>query len=81
MQLEIVYFFSSREDESQEVVFTIPAFNNPIVNGMGGFRVEVLDSEEYAIAATLTDATIDGVTQHATFDSYEFDFIDIPNSG
>ena len=48
---------------------------------MGGFRVQVLDSEEYEIAETLHDITVDGITEHAVFESYEFDFIDIPNSG
>jgi hypothetical protein len=63
MQLEIVYFFASRQSEYQPVVFTVPQFNNPIVNGMGGFEVLVLDSEAYEIAETLVDLEIGGITE------------------
>lgn len=41
----------------------------------------VLDDEEYEISETLMDLQIDGITEHATFDSYVFDYIDTPNSG
>ena len=81
MHLEIVYFFSSQQSEYQTVSFTVPQFRNPIVNGMGGFEILVLDSEQYEIAETLVDVEIDGITEMAIFESYEFDYIDTPNSG
>jgi hypothetical protein len=81
MQLEIIYFFSSREDESGPVVFTVPSFNNPIINGMGGFKILVLDQEEYEIGETLMELQIGGITEHAPFASHAFDYIDTPNSG
>ena len=81
MQLEIVYVFASRESEHQPVTFTVPQFNNPIVNGMGGFEVVVLDNEQFEIAETLVDVEIDGITEMAQFESYLFDYIDTPNSG
>lgn len=48
---------------------------------MGGFEVLVLDSEEYEIAETLVDLEIGGITEQAIFESYQFDFVDTPNSG
>ena len=63
------------------MTFTVPQFNNPIVNGMGGFEVVVLDNEQFEIAETLVDVEIDGITEMAQFESYLFDYIDTPNSG
>ena len=61
MQLELEYFFTSGKDMSEEVIFTVPTFNNPVVNEMEGFELEILDDEEYLISMTLFDITISGI--------------------
>jgi hypothetical protein len=81
MQLEILYFFTSGKDSSEEVVFTVPTFNNPVVSEMEGFVLEILDNSEYVISKTLFDITISGIDHYAEFESYDFNYVDYSNSG
>mgnify|MGYP001139627907 CR=1 FL=1 len=81
MQLELEYFFSSGDDMSEEVKFQVPTFNNPVINDMEGFVLEILDTDEYLISRTLFDITITGIDQYAVFDEYDFNYIDYSNSG
>ena len=81
MQLELEYFFSSGDDMSEEVKFQVPTFNNPVINDMEGFVLEILDTDEYLISRTLFDITITGIDQYAVFEEYDFNYIDYSNSG
>jgi hypothetical protein len=81
MQLELEYFFVSGKDMSQEVIFTVPTFNNPVVNNMEGFKVDILDKDEYPISKTLLEVTMSGIDQYATFEEYDFNYVDYSNSG
>ena len=47
---------------SEEVKFTVPTFNNPVVNDMEGFELEIRDKEEYLISKTLFDIKMSGIT-------------------
>ena len=46
---------------AEEVKFQVPTFNNPVINDMEGFVLEILDTDEYLISRTLFDITITGI--------------------
>jgi hypothetical protein len=66
---------------SQEVIFTVPTFNNPVVSNMEGFNVEILDNEEYVISKTLFEVTMSGIDQYAIFEDFDYNYVDYSNSG
>jgi hypothetical protein len=81
MQLEIEYFFTSGKDMSEQVIFTVPTFNNPVINEMHGFNLEILDKDEYLISKTIFEIVISGIDQYAVFEEYDFNYVDYSNSG
>lgn len=56
-------------------------FNNPVVDYMEGFKVELLDSFQDAMAETDDKVTIQGITEAAAFENVDFNYFDYPHSG
>lgn len=59
----------------------MPSFNNPVVNKMDGFVLEILDEDEFVISRTLFDISIAGIDQYVVFEEYDFNYVDYSNSG
>jgi hypothetical protein len=71
---------TSKKDDDSEIIFFVSKFNNPIVEDQKGFVLEIMDEEENLIAE-LNDTPMEGITVPATFDTYDFNYVDLKNSG
>jgi len=80
-QLTIRYQFSDGQDYGGVVKFTVGQFSNPVVDRLGGFKVELLDAEEYTVAETESSVAMLGITEAASFKNVDFNYVDFPHSG
>ena len=78
--MTIRYELTAKQDTEEPIVFFISKFNNPIVEDQKGFVLEIMDEEENLIAE-LNDTPMEGITTPATFDTYDFNYVDLRNSG
>ena len=56
-------------------------FNNPVAERTEGFKVELLDAVQDAMAETDDRVTMQGITEAAAFEKVDFNYVDYPHSG
>lgn len=61
--------------------FSVGNFKNPITESHGGFRVTVVDDEEYPIARTTADVVLSGISTANVFQSVSFNYLSTAASG